>query len=156
MTTQGGFSKIFVPHGRFVAYVDDRLVISEVTGPWNRELIDAWAQALHPLAKAACADGPHVGIAVIHGSLLCPPDALEGLRKVVAYSVRHLDNIGHAIVADSGVEGRGLLAQTFAKIYDGLVPYRLFDDLPAAKQWGQDLLRECMDSRAMQRAQNKS
>ncbi len=149
MTSDGSFNKLFVPHGRFEAYVDGRLIISQVTGPWNKELIDAWAKALHPLAKAVSADGPHVGIAIIHGSMLCPPDALVGLRKVVSYSVRHMDNIGHAIVADSSVEGRGLLAQTFARIYEGLVPYCLFDNLPAAKSWGQQLLRECMEKRAI-------
>ncbi len=142
-----GFSKLFVPHGRFEAYVDGRLVISKVTGPWNKELIDDWAQALHPLAKAVSADGPHVGIAIIQDSLLCPPDALEGLRKVVLYSVRHMDNIGHAIVADASVEGRNVLAQTFARIYEGVVPYRLFDNLPAAKEWANALLQECLTKR---------
>ncbi len=147
MTTDGSFSKLFVPHGQFEAYVEGRLVISQVTGPWNKELIDEWAQALHPLAKAVSADGPHVGIAIIHRSLLCPPDALEGLRKVVLYSVRRMDNIGHAIVADPSVEGRKLLVQTFARIYEGVVPYRLFDNLPAAKEWGHGLLLECMERR---------
>lgn len=147
MTSNGRFSKLFVPHGQFDAYVEGRLVISQVTGPWNKELVDEWARALHPMAKAIGADGPHAGIAIIHGSMLCPPDALESLRKVVAYSVRHMGNIAHVIVADSTVEGRKLLEPLFAKLYEGLVPYRMFETLPPAKEWANALLSECLAQR---------
>lgn len=147
MTTRGKLSTLFVPHGQFKAYAEDRLVISEVTGPWNKELVYVWAQALHPLAKALSTDGPHVGIAIIHGSILCPPDALEALRKVVLYSVQRLDNVAHAIVADASVEGRRLLANTFARVYEGVVPYQLFEDLPSAKAWGNALLQQSLANR---------
>ncbi len=130
MTRHNKISKLFVPHGRFDAYVDGRLVISQVTGPRNKELVDEWALALYSLAKAVCTDGPHGGVAVIHGSMLCPPDAMDALRNVIAYSVRNMDNVAHVIVADSTIEGRTLLAPVFAKLYEGLVPYRMFDALP--------------------------
>jgi hypothetical protein len=141
MTTYRMASNGFAPHGQFDAYVEGHLLISEVIGPWNRELVDAWAQALHPVAKAICTRGPHVGIAIIRQSILCPPDALEALRKVVLYSVQRLDNVGHVIVADESVEGRKLLAQTFARVYEGVVPYQQFEDLPSAKAWGNGLIQ---------------
>ena len=147
MSTAGRLPKLFAPHGQFDAYVDGRIVISEVTGPWNKELIDEWALAVYPLAKTVSADGPHAGIAIIHGSLLCPPDALEELRKAVLYSAQHLDNVGHAIVADASVEGRNLLARTFAELYTGVVPYRMFDALLPAKEWINTLLDECLAKR---------
>lgn len=154
MTSDGRFSKLFVPHGQFDAYVDGRLVISRVTGPWNKELVDAWALALHPLAKAVCADGPHVGIAIIQESMLCSPDALEVLRRVVLYSVQHLDNIAHVIVADASVEGRTLLAPTFASIYAGVVSHRLFETLPEAKEWANALLVTTLAQREEDRNRN--
>ena len=142
MTADDKLSKLFIPHGGFEAYVEDRLIISDVTGPWNKELVDAWAKTLYPLAVQARANGPHVGIAIIHRSIVCPPDALEALRKVVLYSVQRLDNVGHGIVADASVEGRDFLATTYARVYEGVVPFQLFEDLPSAKEWAEDLLQQ--------------
>ena len=54
-------------HGDFSWYVEGRLLITDVTGPWNKELVESWAATLHPSALALSRTGPHVGIAHIHG-----------------------------------------------------------------------------------------
>jgi hypothetical protein len=57
-------------HGEFACHVDGRLIVSDVVGPWNLELVQAWAAELHRHASLMT-PGPHVGIAIVHGSILC-------------------------------------------------------------------------------------
>lgn len=117
-------------------------MITEVTGPWNRELIDYWAQQSFAQASALSAEGPYVGIALIRESMLCPPDALETLRKVVKYSATKLNCVANVIVADRSVEGRHLMEPTFAKIYEGVVEHRFFYELEPAMAWSRGYLAQ--------------
>lgn len=125
----------FRPHGKFSIAVDGQLMITEVTGPWNKELVEYWAHQCYPQAKALSAAGPYAGIAVISESMLCPPDAMETLREIVLFSATRLRCIAHVIVADPSVDGRGFLDSTFARIYDGVVDHRVFDTLEEARAW---------------------
>jgi hypothetical protein len=128
-------SPAFRPHGDYAAWVEGRLVISEVTGPWNVELVRLWAAELHAKTAPLAATGPHAGIAIIHGSMLCPPDALELMAKAVRYPERHLRCVAHVVVADASVEGRELMRASYARMYPGAMPHRLFDDVAEARTW---------------------
>ncbi len=121
-------------HGAYQTRVEGRLIITDVNGPWNLELVEAWAQQVHPLARALRDGGAHVGIAVISGSMLCPPDALARLRQVCEYGVRRQRCLAQMIVAAPEVEGRSLMAATFERMYDGLCPYLLLAELDLARQ----------------------
>ena len=131
----------FRPHGSFSTRVEGSLIISDITGPWNKELVAAWALQCYPMATALSKSGPYVGIAVISGSMLCPPDAMEALRRAVKYSATSLRCTAHVIVADAGVDGRDFLEPVFARIYEGVVAHRIFYDLDAARAWSLDHLR---------------
>lgn len=132
----------FRPHGRFATHIEGRLMVSEVTGPWNKELVEYWGQQCYPAAKALSDQGPYVGIAVIHNSMLCPADALEALAKVVRYSATRLHCIAHVIVADASVDGRNFLEPVFARIYEGVVAHAIFYTIEEARAWSLALLRE--------------
>jgi hypothetical protein len=132
----------FQPHGEFTARVEGRIIISEVVGPWNKELVDQWAAALHVVAKQLCATGPHVGIAVLHGSMMCPPDAFTAMRQAISYAAAKLDCIGNILVAEASVEGRALLLPVYAQLYGEGVPQRFFYDIDSAKAWALTLLAE--------------
>ena len=127
----------FPAHGDFLTRVDGRLIISDVTGPWNKELVEEWACAAHPVAKGV---GPHVGIAIIHGSMLCTPDALLVLRRSAEYAARGLECVAHAIVAAREVEGRDFVESSFIKAYEGVLPLAIFYTLDEARQWAFGLL----------------
>ena len=116
-------------------------MISHITGPWNKELVETWAKDAYPAARALSDSGPYVGIAVISASMLCPPDAIEALKRAVALSSTRLRCTAHVIVADASVDGRDFLAPVFARIYAGLVEHRMFHDLDAARAWSLDHLR---------------
>ena len=132
----------FQTHGHFHTHLDGRLVVSNITGPWNKELVASWARQCYPAVKTLAASGPYVGIAVIHESMLCPPDAMRTLRNVVARSASELNCIGHLVVADSTVEGRALVKGNFIEVYQGLVDYGFFDNFDAARAHGLRLLRD--------------
>ena len=130
----------FLAHGDFTAQVEGRLIISEVNGPWNLELVVSWCDALYPVARALSAGGPHVGIAVIHHSLMCPPDAFAYLRRAITYSARHLGCIGNCIVHAPEVDGASLMEAMYMPVYQNLTPHLFCDSLDQARSWGLQLL----------------
>jgi hypothetical protein len=134
----------FRTHGLFSTRVEGRLIISDVTGPWNKELVEEWAQDAYPIARMVMTGGPHAAIAVMHNSMVCSADAMASLKLAVQFSVKKLNCVAHIIVADSTVDGRALLESTFARIYEGICPHRLFDNLDDARAWGQQLVDEAI------------
>ncbi|MES2018475.1 MAG: hypothetical protein V4484_18455 [Pseudomonadota bacterium] len=128
------------PHGSFSTHVEGQLMISEITGPWNKELVEYWGQHSFAQAKALSDAGPYVGIAIIRESMLCPADAFESLRRVVRYSATKLRCIAHVIVADAGVDGRDFIEPLFARVYDGLVQHAIFYNIDDARAWSLALL----------------
>jgi hypothetical protein len=132
----------FPAHGEFITHVEGRFIISEVTGPWNVELAESWSRDLHPYAKMMSQTGPHVGIAVMHGSLMCPLDAFELMRKSIAYAALKLHCIGNVIVAAPEVEGRSIMQPYYARVYKDIIPHRFVTSLDEALAWGRSLLAE--------------
>ena len=132
----------FRMHGDFNCYFEGQVLVTEVTGPWNRELIEAWAEASYPMALAASKRGAYIGIAVIRRSMLCPPDALDALRQKVRYASKYLNCICNVVVAARDVEGRDFVEPNFVQIYENVVPYRFFYELDEAMAWSQALLRD--------------
>ena len=117
-------------------------MVSEVTGPWNKELVQDWGQSCYPEAKRLSQAGPYVGIALIRESMLCPPDAIQALRHIVHLSAARLRCIAHVIVADPSVDGRDFLEPVFARVYEGLIEHAIFYDMDAARAWSLALLRD--------------
>ncbi len=136
---QGSFG--FRAHGSIQTRIDGRLIVSEITGPWNRELVDDWALHTYHDALKLSETGPWVALGIFLESMMCTPDALDSIRRTVQYSAVKLRCVGYAIVADPAVEGRDLMAPTFAAIYHDLVPFKMFSDVDAARVWSQEQLR---------------
>lgn len=132
----------FRAHGQFKVSVDGRIVITEVDGPWNRELVFSWASRMLELCAPLAATGPYVAIAVVRGSILCPPDALDSLRAAIAYGAARLNCIGNVIVADAAVEGRTLMRETYETLFDDKPPHRYCDKLADARAWAVQLLAD--------------
>jgi hypothetical protein len=128
-------NSLYRAHGKFTIRVDGQIIVSDVTGPWNKELVEAWGLQVYPTAKELAAIGPNAGIAIVHESMLCPPDALASLKLLVQYSATKLNCVSHCIVANRDTAGRDLLEATFARIYEGVVAYQLFDNFDDAFAW---------------------
>ena len=137
----------FQAHGKFSLYRDGNILVTEVIGPWNAELIKAWAKAAIPYSLEMQAIGVWGAVAIITESMLCSPDALQALRKNVAYSVQRLGCISHVIVATADVAGRGVVEPAFQKVYEGLCASNFFYDYESAQQWTQSLIQSTVDER---------
>lgn len=119
-------------------WIEDQFLLTEVTGPWNRELVDYWAQQALPLAQSFSSSLPYVAITTVHESILCPPDALARIAQVVDYAIKNLPCLGHAIVADRMVSGRDIVRYSYEKIQ----LEHIFDNLHQAKTWARELLEQ--------------
>ncbi|MES2898876.1 MAG: hypothetical protein V4723_04060 [Pseudomonadota bacterium] len=132
----------FRPHGEYKLRLEGRVLVSELLGPWNLELVNNWMKAAHPIVKELAATGPHVHMTIVTGSLLCTPEALDRLAEVIVYTTAKMQCIGNPVVAAKNVEGRALFEPMYARIYDGSPPHGLFLDYPSAKAWSLALLAE--------------
>jgi len=132
----------FLPHGEYQLRLEGRVLVSELVGPWNLELVDTWMKAAHPMVKELAATGPHVHLTIVTGSLLCTPESLDRLADVIVYTTAKMQCIGNPVVAAENVEGRALFEQMYARIYDGSPPRGLFLDYASAKAWSLELLAE--------------
>ncbi|WP_394778873.1 hypothetical protein [Undibacterium sp.] len=135
-------SEVFTPHGQFSLHVDGRVIVSEVTGPWNLELVKDWAREVNPYAAAMQEGGPWGGIAIIHESMLGTPDAMAALGAASAYAVAHYGCIAQLVVATTDVAGRRVVEPAFRRLYEHVCACEFFDDYAAAKAWLDQLVME--------------
>nr|WP_315476785.1 hypothetical protein [uncultured Undibacterium sp.] len=129
---------VFRPHGRFKVWTEGQLLLTEVTGPWNRELIDYWAKQALDLVTEFSAERPYVAITTVFESILCPADAIERIAQVVQHSRTHLPCLANVIVAAKDVDGRDIVKRTYQGI--GLEP--IFEDFDSAKSWAERIIKE--------------
>jgi hypothetical protein len=133
---------VFRSHGRFRSTVEGQILVTYVTGPWNRELIKEWMREMGPVALEVSTKGPYVGIAVIDESMLCPPDAMELLGQSVKYASEKLRCLANLVVAAPGVEGRRFVEPNYVRIYEGVTQYGFFDTLEEARLRAWEILSE--------------
>lgn len=131
---------LFPAHGKYSIYRDGHILVTEVIGPWNRELVQEWSNAAIPFCIEMQQDGPWVAIAIASQSMLATPDAMQILRKIVQISVEQFDCRAHVVVAGPEVDGRGVVESVFEKAYEGLCASGFFDDYDSAKHWAEQLL----------------
>ena len=132
----------FSQHGTFSNRTEGQLLISEVEGPWNIELVSNWTKDSTPHALSLSQRGPWIFVVVIHGSMLCPLDALAEMRRIVQYAAGHLGVIANLLVADPSTEGYDFMNLQYAKIYSDLNYYQRFTGLEEAKSFAQGMLRD--------------
>jgi hypothetical protein len=117
----------FSPHGTFRIRLEGQILVQEVSGPWNLEMVKVWAASLLPYAHQLESQGPWAA--------LTSPDALQRMRQVVASSTQNFREVACAAAAGPEVEGYSLAPRIWAPVYDGLTPFQFFADPQVAKDW---------------------
>lgn len=125
----------FRQHGSFTTELRDRQITSNVVGPWNIELVNAWASQMVPYFKVATAERPLLAMAIYSGSILASPATLERMRGIVEYSVRVHHMHAYAVVAGADVEGRLFMQHFFSPLFEGFCPYAFFLEREPAQCW---------------------
>ncbi|OYT93295.1 MAG: hypothetical protein CFE43_03340 [Burkholderiales bacterium PBB3] len=126
---------IFVPHGQFHIRTQGQVVISEIQGPWNLEMMSAWGKGIAPITQALSAKGPVGSIGIYSHSLLTSPESLDLLTKMLRFSVAHYRVVCTADVYDASVEGHMLGKRIFKSVYEGSVPNQSFATEQEAITW---------------------
>jgi hypothetical protein len=129
---------VFRPHGRFKVWTEGQLLLTEITGPWNRELVEYWAEQARDLVTVFSPERPYVAISTVFESILCPADAIERIAQVVQHSRANLPCLANVIVVAKDVDGCDIVKQTYQRI--GLE--HIFEDFDSAKAWAEQIIKE--------------
>ncbi len=127
----------FAPHGVYKSRFERALVCNDATGPFNVELLQAFAKTSDAFYAEVAARGPYVLLTTFHASMMMSPEAIAMIRALVL----RLRDRGEAMVACAhvvaqDVEGRELMGDVYVGIYAGAgIPYRMFDDEGPARTW---------------------
>lgn len=125
----------FRVHGSIDIRREGQVLIAEIGGPWNLELIELYRKRMMPFAIEMAADGAWGLILVIHGAALCPPDAIEGIRRGVREHAEQWKRACTSYVIAPDVIGHRVLDRVWRGIYDGIMPVGIFDTLEEAQAW---------------------
>ncbi|MCH8620731.1 hypothetical protein [Undibacterium sp. TS12] len=146
MKEQAEIDSAFPPHGQFRLYLDGRILVTEVQGPWNVELVRRWAAEVRPYSLQLMPDGPWAGLALIKGSMLSTPEGMEVLAEITANGAQNLGCVANVVVAAADVAGRGVIESQFQRIYEGVCAYGFFYEIDEARRWLNALLASLTDT----------
>lgn len=122
-------------HGDFNIRVAGDVVISELMGPWNIEAARAYIGELDAIVEREL-DGRRWGSVVIcRDSVQFPLEMIAPLRASVEKRVTRFNQAAIAMAVAPEVEGYGVLFPTIRRIYDGLIPFDIFDTEQQACDW---------------------
>ena len=130
----------FSEHGAFTLSVDGRLLVVEVEGPWNLELIHSYGEETRPVAEEMARTGPWVLISIARHSALFTPEAIDALRQTALTHVRRLGRIATAYVVDPTVEGYRLVDGIFESVYRDVCAVAVFETRAEAEAWAHEKL----------------
>ena len=133
-------SHFFKAHGSSSIRTEGSMIVTEVEGPWNIETMLRWGQEFETFAIELCKAGPIGAVSQFHNSILTSPESLQLLRKMAAYSIKHHHLAVTALVIAPDVEGHLLAQSIFKNVYDGLLPFQIFDRMDAGKAFARDFL----------------
>ncbi len=127
----------FAPHGTYKSRFERALVCNDATGPFNEELLQAFATRSEPFYAEVAARGPYVLMTTFHASMMMSPETIAMIRVVVQRLCRRGEAmVACAHVTTQDVEGRELMCDVYAGIYGPAgIPYRMFDDEARARAW---------------------
>ncbi|QDL55485.1 hypothetical protein [Rhodoferax aquaticus] len=128
-------SSPFNIHGKYTVETMGPVLVCNVTGPWNIEMVQEWVAAMLPFSQQL-SQYPKVGaIVTYHQSILTTPEAMALMQQVMANAAANKNYGAYALVADAHVEGRSLVEPIFTRIFEGHCAYRFFYTFDEAKTW---------------------
>jgi hypothetical protein len=125
----------FRPHGKADFRVEGQLILIELEGPWNAELVEQIHERVVELKATLIANGKWGLLIIISNSLLCPLETIDTIKRTVLEDAEQNGHAAVGLVAARSVEGRGLLEAWYCKLYDGICPVAFLETLDEAKRW---------------------
>lgn len=132
----------FAPHGSMQFSVQGQVLIAQIGGPWNVELVQAYQQAIQPYVQTLAAQGPWALVIDVHGEAICPPEALELIRQGAERQHKESRRACTSYVIRPEVPGAHLMAGMWRRLYAGILPFEAFATLDEALAWSQQQLAQ--------------
>jgi hypothetical protein len=125
----------FPVHGDVEIQVNGQIIIANVVGPWNLELVQLSRSLTAPHINEVVKNG-HWGLIVcIYGSAICPPDALELIKRGADRDIIEGQRVCTCYVMAPETEGYNLMPPIWRDIYRGKTPFDIFATLEEALLW---------------------
>ncbi|MES2102441.1 MAG: hypothetical protein V4634_00365 [Pseudomonadota bacterium] len=140
--------KKFELHGDFTLSVEGNILISLVRGPFNVECTRAYLRELTPVAQTLAAAGSWAGITEYSVSALFPLDSSVIMRKNMEIAVKHLKLVANCWVVPPTVEGYGIVYNQARHVFDGILPFEVFESSADARAWTRRQLAPHLSSTA--------
>ena len=134
---------MFPAHGKISLQIHERILIAEVEGPWNEELIYKYQAMMQPAVEELSDNGSWGLIVVIRNEALCPPEAVAAIHKGVEIQARRYSRACTAYVISPNVEGYHILDNIWRSIYSPSFSFEIFESLEDAMQWTKMTIENC-------------
>lgn len=125
----------FPVHGAASFQTVDRVLVATVDGPWNIELIQHYFRLMQPFVEELNRQGPWGVVIVIRNEAACPMETLALIRQNVIAQKESLQRVCAAFSVAPGVPGYRIMNRFWRSIYDGIIPFEIFDKPEDAIAW---------------------
>lgn len=135
MTTRPPRPTLFPAHGSFSLAISKQLLLVDLHGPWNIELVLSYQRELDKAAEILHAGGPWAVVAHVFTSTLFTPEAMNSMRMKAQHQGAALQRIATAFVISPEVEGYRLMDRTLLQMYAGSQAFCIFEEQAPAMSW---------------------
>ncbi len=129
----------FPVHGESTVTHTGQIVLAEVEGPWNLELIRLYRKQMAAVIPAVEKQGAWVLVVRLHRTAICPMDAIDLIRQGIAQDADS-HRVATCYVMTPQLEGYLIMKPVWRKLYEGLMPFEVFESLEDAQQWAEQML----------------
>ena len=130
----------FSVHGSLKIEMSGQVIIAQVGGPWNLELIRLFRNMITPYINQISEQGEWGLIVHVTDSAMCPPDALSLIKKGADIDISNTKRVCTSYVISPDTEGYNLMLPIWYDIYTGKIPFEIFDTIDQAINWVNDHL----------------
>jgi hypothetical protein len=135
MTTTHPRSTAFPAHGSFALAISEQLLLVDLHGPWNIELVFSYQQELDKAVEVLHAGGPWAAVVHVFTSALFTPEAMQSMQNKAEEQSVVQQRVATAFVIAPDVEGCRLLDKTLHQMYAGSQAFSIFDEPAPAMAW---------------------
>jgi hypothetical protein len=134
----------FAQHGVVEIWMEGDVMHYEATGPFNAELVDSLAIAQREFLLTARPTGVWVSVCTVKVSAMSSPQGIARYAAVMAApKPDNMVPVATAFVVAPDVEGRGIMAVHFARIYKDIQrAFQMFETSSEAQSWVQQRLEQ--------------
>jgi len=132
----------FSIHGEVAFKRQGQILVTDVQGPWNAELVELYKTQMSPYIAEMAKSGPWGLILVLHNEAVCTPDAIEGIRRGVIEQAKNWRRASTAYVIAPDVLGYRVMNSVWRNIYRDVIPCEIFERCEDALAWTEARLKE--------------